>query len=45
VLGWNLQGRRQRNRPKRIWRRTIQEEFKEIMETLREIKQLSMSRV
>jgi hypothetical protein len=37
ILGWNPQGARRRGRPRKTWRRTIEEEIIEMGKTWREL--------
>jgi hypothetical protein len=44
VLDWNPQGARRRGRPRKTWRRTIEEKITEMGKTWREVKALANQR-
>jgi hypothetical protein len=44
VLDWNPQGQRKRGRPKRTWRRTVEEEIGKVGETWKEVGALAQIR-
>jgi hypothetical protein len=44
ALDWNPQGARRRGRPRKTWRRTIEEEIREMGKTWSEVKALANQR-
>jgi hypothetical protein len=44
ALDWDPQGARRRGRPRKTWRRTIEEEIREMGKTWREVKALANRR-
>jgi hypothetical protein len=44
ALDWNLQGARRRGRPRKTWKRTVEEEAAEMGKTWKEVKRLANNR-
>jgi hypothetical protein len=45
VLDWNPQGRHKRGRPKRTWRKTLEEETGKVGKTRKEVGTLAQNRI